>query len=68
MQTRRLGRNGPFTSPVGIGAMSFTDFYGANTKEDALAILSAALDFGITHIDTANVCGMGRSENEFLEH
>ncbi len=70
MQRRRLGRSGPLTSAVGIGAMSFTDFYGATTKEESLAILSAALDLGIDHIDTANVYGMGRSEDvigEFLK-
>ncbi|MEM7428768.1 MAG: aldo/keto reductase [Pseudomonadota bacterium] len=69
MQKRRLGRDGPLTSAVGIGAMSFTDFYGATTKEESLHILSAALDLGIDHIDTANVYGMGRSEDvigEFL--
>ena len=69
MQTRSLGHNGPVTSAVGIGAMSFTDFYGKTTKEESFDILSAALDLGITHIDTANVYGMGRSEDvigEFL--
>lgn len=69
MQTRTLGRGGPVTSAVGYGAMSFTDFYGTTTKEESLAILSACLDLGITHLDTSNVYGMGRSEDvigEFL--
>lgn len=62
MQNRILGPGGPQVSAVGIGAMSFTDFYGPTTEEASHAVLTAALDFGIDHIDTANVYGMGLSE------
>lgn len=62
MQKRILGPGGPRVSAVGIGAMSFTDFYGPTTEEASHAVLTAALDFGIDHIDTANVYGMGLSE------
>ena len=58
----RLGQRGPRVSRVGYGAMSFSDFYGPATDEGSLAILDACLDLGLTHIDTANVYGMGRSE------
>ncbi|MDJ0627043.1 MAG: aldo/keto reductase [Rhodobacter sp.] len=47
---------------MGYGAMSFSDFYGMTTEAESHAILDAALDAGVTHIDTANVYGMGRSE------
>ncbi|WP_420566705.1 aldo/keto reductase [Thalassovita sp.] len=62
MKLRTLGKNGPEISALGIGAMSFSEFYGPTTEENSFAILSAALDAGVTHIDTANVYGMGRSE------
>jgi aryl-alcohol dehydrogenase-like predicted oxidoreductase len=62
MKLRKLGKNGPEISALGIGAMSFAEFYGPTTEENSFAILSAALEAGVTHIDTANVYGMGRSE------
>jgi len=62
MQQRHLGQSGLMTSPIGIGAMSFSDFYGPTDESASHAILDAALELGVTHIDTANVYGMGRSE------
>lgn len=62
MQKRILGPGGPQVSAVGVGAMSFTDFYGPTTEEASHEVLTAALDHGIDHIDTANVYGMGLSE------
>ncbi len=70
MEVRKLGANGPKVSSLGIGAMSFADFYGPTTEENSYAILDAAMEAGVTHIDTANVYGMGRSETaigEFLK-
>ena len=61
-QHRRLGKDGPLVHPIGIGAMSFSDFYGTATEEGSHAILSAAIDHGVNHLDTANIYGMGRSE------
>jgi len=62
MQQRQLGTNGPTISAIGIGAMSFSDFYGATNAAESHAILKAALDEGVTHIDTADVYGSGDSE------
>lgn len=62
MKQRKLGQNGPTVGVVGYGAMSFTNFYGAATDEGSMGVLDACLDFGINHIDTSNVYGMGRSE------
>ena len=47
----------------GIGAMSFGNFYGPTTEANSHAILDAAMEAGITHIDTSNVYGMGGSES-----
>ena len=62
MQCRRLGKDGPEVSPFGIGAMSFTPAYGKTTEAESHAVLDLALDAGVSHIDTANVYGMGQSE------
>lgn len=62
MQQRRLGRDGPLISAVGLGAMSFADFYGRANDEGSKRVLDACVELGITHIDTANVYGNGRSE------
>ncbi|WP_293452051.1 aldo/keto reductase [Planktotalea sp.] len=62
MKTRKLGQDGPIVSAVGYGAMSFTDFYGPANDANAPKVLGACLDLGITHLDTSNAYGMGRSE------
>jgi aryl-alcohol dehydrogenase-like predicted oxidoreductase len=62
MLRRRLGADGPEVSALGIGAMSFTDFYGATDEAASHALLDAALEAGVDHIDTSNVYGAGRSE------
>jgi aryl-alcohol dehydrogenase-like predicted oxidoreductase len=63
MKPRQIGRDGPMISPMGVGAMSFAEFYGPTTDAASHAILDAAIELGVTHIDTSNVYGMGRSEN-----
>ncbi len=62
MKQVKLGQNGPTVSAVGYGAMSFTDFYGPADDSESARVLDACVDMGITHVDTANVYGMGRSE------
>ncbi|PSL19788.1 aldo/keto reductase [Shimia abyssi] len=61
MKLRKFS-NGPDVSAVGVGAMSFSDFYGPTDEARSHAILDAAMDVGVTHLDTANVYGMGTSE------
>ena len=46
-------------SAVGIGAMSFADFYGPVTEDQAHAILDKARHAGINHIDTAKFMAAG---------
>lgn len=62
MKQRQLGSNGPMISPIGIGAMSFSNFYGPVSEQESHDVLTAALEEGVTHIDTSNVYGMGTSE------
>jgi aryl-alcohol dehydrogenase-like predicted oxidoreductase len=62
LRARKLGRTGIAVSPIGVGAMSFADFYGPTTEENSHAILHAALEAGVNFIDTSDIYGMGRSE------
>ncbi|GAA1606589.1 MULTISPECIES: aldo/keto reductase [Kribbella] len=62
METRRLGRTGRDVGVVGLGAWQLGADWGAVEESDALAVLRAAIDGGVTFIDTADVYGDGRSE------
>ncbi|MEX0283869.1 MAG: aldo/keto reductase [Paracoccaceae bacterium] len=62
MKMMKLGSDGPSVSRFGLGAMSFAGIYGDATVEESYAVLDASVDHGVTHIDTANVYGNGRSE------
>ena len=62
MKKRQLGPGGPVVSAVGVGAMSFTAFYGPTNEAESHAVLDTALELGIDHLDTSNVYGMGLSE------
>ncbi|MCR9126044.1 MAG: aldo/keto reductase [Rhodobacteraceae bacterium] len=62
MKRRRLLQDGHETSEVGLGCMSFAGFYGPTTEAEAHDTLAGALDMGVDFLDTANVYGMGRSE------
>ena len=62
MKKRNFPHIGIEVSRMGIGAMSFSNFYGEVSRDEVFAILDAACDLGVTHIDTANVYGKGGSE------
>ena len=62
MKTRKLGSSGIEVSAIGYGAMSFADFYGPTDEAASHAILDMMRDRGVTHFDTSNAYGMGRSE------
>ncbi len=62
MKMTRLGKNGPEVSQFGIGAMSFSGAYGDAPVEASHAVLDLCRASGVTHIDTANLYGKGRSE------
>ncbi|MFN3845992.1 MAG: aldo/keto reductase [Paracoccaceae bacterium] len=67
MQTRPFGRTGRSTTPIGFGAWAIGGTWGEVTWDDAKATLNAALDAGMTFIDTADVYGDGRSEQIIAE-
>ena len=63
MQHRKLGTNGPNVSAIGLGCMSFAGAFGETDEATSHRCLDAAIDHGINFLDTANIYGMGRSEN-----
>ena len=63
MQTRTLGRTGRTVSIIGLGTWQLGADWGEVDEADALAVLDAAFDSGVTLFDTADVYGDGRSES-----
>ncbi len=67
MQHVPFGRTGRMTTRLGFGAWAIGGTWGEVSLEDAKAALHAALDAGMTFIDTADVYGDGRSERIIRE-
>lgn len=62
MIIRKLGTNGPRVSALGLGLMGMSDFYGPADEAESIATIHAALDAGITLLDTGDLYGMGHNE------
>jgi len=62
MKKRRLGRNGPELSAVGLGCMGMSEFYGPRDDDESIATIHAALDAGLSFLDTADVYGPRTNE------
>jgi aryl-alcohol dehydrogenase-like predicted oxidoreductase len=62
MDARTLGTTGPEVSAIGLGAMGMSDLYGPADRDESIATIHAALDAGITLIDTGDFYGSGRNE------
>ncbi|MDX2259336.1 MAG: aldo/keto reductase [Hyphomicrobiaceae bacterium] len=62
MERRSLGLFGPRIAAVGLGCMSIGGTYGATTESDVARLFDTALDLGVDHFDTADIYGMGESE------
>ena len=62
MNTRKLGKSGPTVSAIGLGCMGMSDFYGPADRSESIATIHAALDAGVTLLDTGDFYGMGHNE------
>ena len=62
MQKVSLGNGGPEVSRIGLGCMAMSGTYGPADRSEAIATIHAALDAGITLIDTGDFYGMGHNE------
>ena len=62
MEMRRLGKNGPQISAIGLGCMGMSGLYGPADDTESIATIHAAFDAGINYLDTGDFYGMGHNE------
>src|SRR5271163_670854 len=62
MEHRQLGKSGPLTSVIGLGCMGMSDFYGPANRGESIATIHAALEAGVTLLDTGDFYGQGHNE------
>jgi aryl-alcohol dehydrogenase-like predicted oxidoreductase len=62
LPARRLGATGPTVSTIGLGAMGMSGSYGARDDEISVATIRAAVDSGVTLVDTGDFYGSGHNE------
>jgi aryl-alcohol dehydrogenase-like predicted oxidoreductase len=62
VQQRQLGRTGPTVSALGLGCMGMSGMYGPADRAESIATIHAALDAGITLLDTGDFYGVGHNE------
>jgi aryl-alcohol dehydrogenase-like predicted oxidoreductase len=61
-KTVKLGATGPEVFPLGLGCMGMSGMYGATDDGESVATIQAAIDAGVTLIDTGDFYGMGHNE------
>jgi aryl-alcohol dehydrogenase-like predicted oxidoreductase len=62
MDSRKLGSSGPAVSAIGLGCMGMSDLYGPADRAESIATIHAALEAGVTLLDTGDFYGMGHNE------
>lgn len=62
MQHRKLGTQGPDVSILGLGCMGMSGMYGPADRTESIATIHAAMEAGITLLDTGDFYGMGHNE------
>lgn len=62
MHSTRLGKTGPEVSAIGLGCMGMSGMYGPADRSESIATIHAALEAGITLLDTGDFYGMGHNE------
>ncbi|CAL9605789.1 Aldo-keto reductase IolS [Streptomyces sp. enrichment culture] len=62
MRTRPLGTTGPQVSALGLGCMGMSALYGEADRAESIATIHAALEAGVTLLDTGDFYAMGHNE------
>jgi aryl-alcohol dehydrogenase-like predicted oxidoreductase len=58
----RLGKTGPAVFPISLGCMGMSRIYGASDDDESVATIRAAIERGVTLLDTGDFYGMGHNE------
>jgi aryl-alcohol dehydrogenase-like predicted oxidoreductase len=61
-EPRTLGASGPRVFPLALGCMGMSGVYGASDERESIATIQAALEHGVTLLDTGDFYGMGHNE------
>src|SRR5207253_4181704 len=56
-EPRQLGSEGLVVTPIGLGCMGISEFYGQADEGEAITTIRRALDLGVTFLDTADMYG-----------
>lgn len=62
LPSRQLGRTGPVVFPLALGCMGMSGMYGAADEQESIATIHAAMERGITLLDTGDFYGHGHNE------
>jgi aryl-alcohol dehydrogenase-like predicted oxidoreductase len=64
VELRQLGNQAPVVSPLGLGCMGMSEFYGSRDDAESIATIHRSIELGMNFLDTADVYGYG--DNEIL--
>jgi len=62
MKMRKLGKNGPIVSALGLGCMGMTGVYGEPNEPESIATIHRAIDLGMNLVVTSDAYGAGANE------
>jgi len=62
MKQLQLGKTGPQSSAIGLGCMGMSGMYGPSDRAESIATIHAALEAGVTLLDTGDFYGSGHNE------
>ena len=61
-ERRKLGKEGPEVSAIGLGCMSLSGVYGTSDDAAGVALIHRAIDLGVDHFDSSDMYGWGQNE------
>jgi aryl-alcohol dehydrogenase-like predicted oxidoreductase len=59
---RRIGSQGLQASPIGLGCMGMSEFYGPSNEKESIATIHRAMELGVDMLDTADMYGPFKNE------